>query len=150
MHYLNAVFVFLFVTILTLSACDDGGQRAQNVSTNPAVEARATTLLEAIQRGNDELIIKQYSEDFFTKRSPQQWLAKLKALMAERGPMRSFALKRSQADTRFSGKFYILEYNSVHDGAKRLHHTLTFLLPVDGGDIELNGHKIVPWEAKAE
>jgi len=34
----------------------------------------------------------------------------------------------------------------VHTGQKRLHHVVTFLLPVEGGGIQLNGHKITPWE----
>jgi len=142
------LLLFLLGLVLNLTACGDGEERAHNVSTNPAVEARARALFDAMQSGDDAQILKQYSKGFFAKRSPQEWLDNMKALMAERGPIRSFKLARSQADTRFSGKFYILEYNTVHDGNKRLHHTVTFLLPVEGGDIQLNGHKIVPWEAK--
>jgi hypothetical protein len=146
---MNKFFVsigFSVLVLLLLSACGDGEDRAYNVSTNPAVEARARVLFEAMQSGDDAQIIKQYNKGFFAKRSSQEWLAKMKAQMAERGPMRDFILRRSQADTRFSGKFYILEYETVHDGNKRLHHVLTFLLPVTGGDIQLNGHKITPWE----
>lgn len=135
----------LFI-MLALTACSEGEDRAYNVSTNPAIEKRAAKLFDAMQNGDDELIIKQYYKAFFVKRSQQGWLDKMKVMMAERGPIRSYKLARSQADTRFSGKFYILEYNTVHDGNKRLHHTLTFLLPVTGGDIQLNGHKIVSWE----
>ncbi|NOX90988.1 MAG: hypothetical protein GXP18_00630 [Gammaproteobacteria bacterium] len=133
--------------LLTLTACGEGGgERTLNVSTNPAIEALAGKLFDAIQKGNDEEIIQQYNEVFFAKRSPQQWLDNIKALIAERGPMRAYHLRRSQADTRFSGKFYMLEYETVHTGNKRLHHVLTFVLPVTGGDIQLNGHKITPWE----
>jgi hypothetical protein len=139
-------FAFSVLVLLLLVACGDGEDRAYNVSTNPAIEARARALFEAMQSGDDALIIKQYNKGFFAKRSSQQWLSKMKAQMKERGPIRSFKLARSQADTRFSGKFYILEYNTVHNGNKRLHHTVTFLLPVEGGDIQLNGHKIVSWE----
>jgi len=140
-HWLYSLFI-----VLALTACGDEGERAHNVSTNPAVEARARALFDAMQSGDDAQIIKQYNKGFFVKRSSQEWLDNMKAMMAERGPIRSFKLARSQADTRFSGKFYILEYNTVHNGNKRLHHTVTFLLPVNGGDIQLNGHKIVPWE----
>lgn len=136
--------------LLALAACEKGEERALNVSTNPAVEALAGTLFDAIQSGDDELIIKQYNSAFFAQQSQKQWLDHLKTLMAERGPMRTYRLHRSQADTRFSGKFYMLEYETVHTGNKRLHHVLTFLLPVTGGDIQLNGHKITPWETDEE
>ena len=142
-------FLMLFVLFL-LTACGEEEDHAQNVSTNPAVKARADALFSAMQKGDDEEIIKQYSKNFFERRSSQAWLAKMKALIKERGPIRSYSLARSQADTRFSGKFYILEYNTVHDGNKRIHHTITFLLPVNGGGIQLNGHKMVPWEAAPE
>jgi len=138
--------VFSLLMLLTLTACDEGEERALNVSTNPAIEVLAGQLFDAIQSGDDEQIIKQYNDAFFAKRSPKQWLDNIKALKAERGPMRAYHLRRSQADTRFSGKFYMLEYETVHTGNKRLHHVLTFLLPVTGGDIQLNGHKITPWE----
>ena len=142
--------VLSLLMLLTLTACDEGEERALNVSTNPAIEALAGTLFEAIQNGDDEQVIQQYNSVFFAKRSPQQWLDNIKALIAERGPMRAHHLRRSQADTRFSGKFYILEYETVHTGNKRLHHVVTFLLPVSGGDIQLNGHKITPWETDEE
>lgn len=136
--------------MLALSACGQDEQRAHNISTNPVVEAQAKALFEAIESGDEQRIIKQYDEKFFANQSPQAWLAKLKALMAERGPMMAYHLRRSQADTRFSGKFYILEYNTVHSGRKRLHHVVTLLLPVEGGAIQLIGHKITPWEAEPE
>lgn len=134
------------VMLLALLACGEGEERAYNVSTNPAVEAQAAALFTAMQSGDDAQIIAQYNEGFFAKRSEQEWLGNMKKIMAERGPMRGHHLRRSQADTRFSGKFYILEYETVHTGQKRLHHVVTLLLPVSGGDIQLNGHKITPWE----
>lgn len=132
--------------VLALTACGDGEERAYNISTNPAVEAQAAKLFEAMQNGDDALIVAQYNKGFFSRRSEQEWLDSMKRMMAERGPMRAHHLRRSQADTRFSGKFYILEYETVHTGQKRLHHVVTFLLPVEGGGIQLNGHKITPWE----
>ena len=132
--------------LLVLTACGDGEQRAYNISTNPAVEVQAAALFTAMQSGDDAQIIAQYNKGFFAKRSEQEWLGNMKRMMAERGPMRAHHLRRSQADTRFSGKFYILEYETVHTGQKRLHHVVTFLLPVEGGNIQLNGHKMTPWE----
>lgn len=136
--------------LLGLTACEEGEQRAYNVSTNPAVQARAVGLLKAMQEGNDEQIVKHYDKTFFVQQPQKEWLDKLKAIMAERGPMRSYYLSRSQADTRFTGKFYILEFNSVHNGRKRLHHLITLLTPVQGGGIKLIGHKMTPWEAETD
>lgn len=136
----------MLFTLFALTACGDAEDRAYNVSINPAVEAQAAALFAAMQSGDDAQIVAQYNKGFFAKRSEQEWLGSMKRMMAERGPIRSYRLARSQADTRFSGKFYILEYNTVHDGNKRLHHVVTLLLPVSGGKIQLNGHKITPWE----
>jgi hypothetical protein len=143
--------LWLVVTVLlALTACGEGEDRALNVSANSIVESRAVALLAAMRSGDEERITKQYSSAFFEKRSRQEWLNKMKALMAERGPMTAYRLRRAQADTRFSGKFYILEYETVHTGNKRLHHLITLLLPVSGGDIQLNGHKITPWETDVD
>lgn len=141
---LNGVWGLLI--LLLLSACGDSEDRAYNVSANPAVEEQAAALFTAMQNGDDAQIVAQYNEGFFGRRSEQEWLGSMKALLAERGPITAFHLRRSQADTRFSGKFYILEYETVHTGNKRLHHVVTFLLPVTGGAIQLNGHKMTPWE----
>jgi hypothetical protein len=54
-------------------------------------------------------------------------------------------LRQSQADTRFSSKFYILKYMVVHEGNKRVNRLITLLLPVEGGDIKIIGHKMTSW-----
>lgn len=143
---------WLLLGILVLQglvACDDGG-RAYNATANPAVEAQAAALFEAMKAENYEQVVAQYDKKFFAKRSPTEWVDNMKRLMAERGPMQRYILRRSQADTRFSGKFYILEYETVHTGNKRLHHLMTILLPVEGGEMQLVGHKMTPWEATDE
>lgn len=134
--------------VLFIAGCEGEGERALNPSTNPAVEAQVGVLLEALRDGDYERVNQQYNESFFNRRDSQEWTDYLKKLVAERGPMSTYRLRRAQADTRFSGKFYILEYETVHTGDKRLHHILTLLLPVTGGDIQLVGHKLTPWEAK--
>ncbi len=143
MNHLKFLFVLL---LLALGACGGSDDRAYNVASNPAVKAQAEALFVAMQSGDDAQLVAQYNDGFFGKRSEKEWLDSIKAFMTERGPMTAYHLRRSQADTRFSGKFYILEYETVHTGNKRLHHVVTFLLPVSGGAIQLNGHKITPWE----
>jgi hypothetical protein len=130
---------------LALAACDGGGEQ-QNTMTNPAIEEQAGKLLEALKAEDYETLLAQYDESFLKTHSSQAWVEQLKEQMAERGTMRSYVLRKAQADTRFSGKFFILEYESVHDGNKRLHHLLTLRSPVEGGDIQLIGHKVTPWE----
>ena len=136
---------FLLLTVLALVACDDG-ERGYSPSANPAVEAKAAELFEAIKAEDFDRVVLVYYEKFFSKLSSQEWVDDMKRLLAERGPLQRHILRRSQADTRFSGKFYILEYETVHTGDKRLHHTITILLPVSGGDMQLVGHKMTPWE----
>lgn len=144
-------WVWLVVAaLLGLTACSDGEDRSMNVSANAIVEERAVALLDAIRSGDEEQIVKQYSDAFFAQRSKQEWLKDMRALMEERGPMTAYRLRRAQADTRFSGKFYILEYETVHTGNKRVHHLLTLIAPVSGGKIQLNGHKMTPWESDVD
>ena len=99
-----------FLVVLALAACGDEEDRAYNVSTNPAVEAQAAVLFAAMQSGDDAQIIKQYNKGFFARRSEQEWLGSMKRMTTERGTMRAHHLRRSQADTRFCGNFYNLEY----------------------------------------
>jgi len=143
---------WLLLGILVLQglvACD-GNDRAYNATANPAVEAQAAALFEAMKAENYEQVVAQYDEKFFVQHSQAEWVGNMKSLLAERGPLQRYILRRSQADTRFSGKFYILEYETVHTGNKRLHHLITIVLPVKGGGMQLVGHKMTPWEATDE
>ena len=146
---MNKLYLFpslLLLAVLGLVACDDG-DRPYNPSANPAVEAKARELFEAMKAEDYERVVSVYYEKFFSKLSTQEWVDDMKRILVERGPLQRQLLRRSQADTRFSGKFYILEYETVHTGDKRLHHTITILLPVTGGEMQLVGHKMTPWEA---
>jgi hypothetical protein len=134
--------LLLTLLLLILAGC---GERS-NINKNPLAEERAAKLLEAIKAEDYEKATAQYREGFFKVKPREMWVDELKRLAAERGPMQEFHLRRSQADTRFSGKFYILEYEAVHTGSKRVHHLITLRLPVEGGDMEIIGHKMTPWE----
>ncbi len=136
--------VLAIVLTMLLFACDNNN-RGANSSTNPAVEKQAAALLDALKAGDYPLAIKQYPDSYFVKQTREGWERKLRTLSEERGAMKSYELKRSQADTRFSGKFFILEYMVIHEGNKRVNHIITLLAPVMGGEIELIGHKMTPW-----
>jgi hypothetical protein len=152
MHSIRAFFGLLMGLLLlsALTACGNSEQEQGNPMSNPAIEAMADKVLETIKAGDYDALVNLYGENFYKTKAPEQWTEELKGFIAERGPIQSFSLRKSQADTRFSGKFYILEYNSVHDGNKRLHHLITIVSPVEGGEPHIVGHKITPWEAKGE
>ena len=142
-----SVFLLLSLLIAGLSSCSDN-QRSSNKVRNSVVIEKAEILMNAIKDQDYDLVLKQYPESFFAREPSEAWVEKLKRIAVDRGPMRSFELKKSQADTRFSGKFYILEYMAVYDGDKRANHLITFIAPVDGGDIKIIGHKISPWRVE--
>jgi len=137
--------VVLVALLTTLLFACDSGNRGVNESTNPIVVEKAAALLEALKAEDYGLAIKQYPDSFFVKQTHEGWERKLKALGEERGNMQSYELKRSQADTRFSGKFFILEYMVIYEGNKRVNHIITLIAPVMGGEIKLIGHKMTPW-----
>ncbi len=141
------MFITLIVVMLTaLAGCggSDSG-RSANTTANPEALEKAEALMFAMLNQDYEKIVQQYPQEFFSRMPPEGWVDMLKKHDADRGQMRSFELKKSQADTRFSGKFYILEYMAVHDGDKRANHIITLLDPVDGGDMIIVGHKISSW-----
>jgi hypothetical protein len=138
---------FLVVTIILLAglvACDRGG--SSNPSQNPEVARKATALMEALKAGDLDTALAQYDKGFFKMRSAADWRQRLQAISDERGPLHKYVLRRSQADTRFSGKFYILEYEGFYDGNKRVNHILTLVRPVGKDEVQLVGHKLKPWQ----
>ncbi len=140
-----------FFTVLLLSllaACTEGSN--PNANSNPVVEKKAAAVFNAMKNGDYDAALAQYDEGFFKMHSREGWRDELKSAMDERGPMTAWHLRRSQADTRFSGKFFLYEYETVHDGNKRLHHLMTFLWPVSEDEIKLVGHKITPWQVGEE
>ncbi len=137
--------VALSVLLTTFLYGCDSSKRSVNTSRNPVVLEKTTVLLDALKAGDYEQAINQYPQSFFVKLTREGWKKKLKTLNEERGSMQSYELKKSQADTRFSGKFFILEYMMVHEGNKRVNHIITLIAPVTGGDIKLVGHKMTPW-----
>lgn len=132
--------------VIAATACDRDG--STNTNTDPVAEQKAALLLDALKAGDLDTALAQYHEGFFLSRSPVQWRDQLAALSAERGPLQAYILRRSQADTRLSGKFYILEYEGVYSGRQRVNHTLTLISHVEGGEIQLVGHKLTPWEVE--
>lgn len=144
-----ALRLFLAVILLLLLvAC---GEKANvNAESNAEVEKKADALFGAWKAGDYDTLLAQYDENFFRTHAREEWVDKLKGFIDERGPMTAWHVRRTQADTRFSGKFFLYEYETVHDGNKRLHHLMTFIWPVGEDKIKLIGHKITPWQVGEE
>lgn len=138
------MLLLIVIFIAGLSACNMDN-RGENPFANPVVLEKTTGLLDAIKAGDYERAAKKYPQSYFLKQTPESWIQKLKTLHEDRGVMQSYKLRQSQADTRFSGKFYILEYTAIHEGDKRVNHIITLIAPVEGGDIKIIGHKMTPW-----
>lgn len=140
-----ARFLSLVLLVMSLAACSgDGG----STDLPPQVRAEAESLLQVIQKQDYAGAMALYDEGFFQRRLKEAWQKEVADIMAERGPMASYEFVRSEVSTRFSAVFYILEYNSIHEGNKRLRHTITLLWPVNGDKLLLVGHKIRPWEVQ--
>lgn len=139
-------FGITMIVLLALAACERGG--SGNPNTDPVVEQKAAVLLDALKAGDLDTALAQYSDGFFSNRSREEWRGRLAKIGEERGPMQAYILRRTQADTRLSGKFYILEYEGVYQGRLRVNHLLTLVAPAAGGETQLVGHKLTPWEAE--
>lgn len=104
-----------------------------------------------VQRGNDfyELLkaknfdgaLDLYAPEFFQTRPREQWKQHLQKVQQQLGAVQSFELKRQQADLRYSGKFFIYEYSVIYTNEKSW-ETITFFVPVAGGEVKLFGHQI--------
>lgn len=139
-------FSVIVMVLLGLAACDRDG--STNPNTDPVAEQKAAVLLDALKAGDLDTALAQYSDAFFKNRSREEWRDQLAKLNEGRGPMQDYILRRAQADTRLSGKFFILEYEGVYLGRQRVNHILTLVSPVTGEGIQLVGHKLTPWEVE--
>jgi hypothetical protein len=140
-----ARFFAIVLLVIGVTACSGGG----GGDVPAEVKAKAEALLQALQQGDLDQAMVQYDEGFFQQRSREAWRQTLSDLLAERGPMKSYEYVRGEVSTRYSATFYILQYNSTHQGNKRLRHIITLLWPVDGEKLLLTGHKTRAWEKEA-
>jgi NAD-dependent SIR2 family protein deacetylase len=121
-----------------LTAC---GQHASVASVDPLAEE----YFEALKEGNLDKAMDMYSEDFFERFPKEIWREKLQRLSANLGPIKAYSFRNKQADSRYSGKFYIYQYDTIHESdgkEKRAKHTITFIQPIDRPEIKIAGHMI--------
>jgi hypothetical protein len=106
------------------------------------LEPQVNQLFSSLQKGDIDTALTFYSDDFYKGIPREQWRKRLEEFKAHMGPMISFRIRNRQADTRFSGKFFVFELESVHEGDKKASHILTFILPVNDDAVNLVAHKI--------
>jgi len=125
----------LLVGVLLLAGCD---KPMPNLDLKPEVNK----LFTALQAKDFDTMLPMYSDKFYKSIPKEQWRMKLQQFMNYMGPMESYRITHTQADTKFSGKFFVFLLDTRHEGKKKAKHVVTFILPVDGGDVILVGHKI--------
>jgi len=136
----NSIGLSVFISLLIFMA---GCVQQTNVS---AVDPLAKAYFEALKNGEIDKALDMYSDDFFKQVPREAWKEKLQRLTAELGPIKAYSFRNKQADSRFSGEFYIYQYDTIHSGPngkeKRAKHTVTFIQPVNSNKIKIAGHMI--------
>jgi len=129
-----APVLFAFIGIF-VAACS---RPMPNIDLEPTVNS----LFKALQEQDVNTALLYYSEAFYKGIPKEHWQHQLELFAEKVGPVESFRLRSKQADTRFSGKFYIYQYETVHKGGEKARHIITFIHPVDGNELNLIAHKI--------
>jgi hypothetical protein len=106
------------------------------------LEPEVNKLFSSLQANDIDAALTSYSEEFYKGFPREAWQLRLRQFLDFMGPIKSFKIRSRQADTRYSGKFFIYQLETVHEGDKKARHIVTFILPVDGSDVKLIGHKI--------
>lgn len=105
------------------------------------VDPLAKQYFESLKNKDLDKVMDMYSEDFFQAMPKEAWRQKLEGLTQQLGDISAYSFRNKQADSRYSGKFYIYQYDTIHND-KRAKHILTFIQPVDSDEIKLVGHMI--------
>jgi hypothetical protein len=103
---------------------------------NPAPKV-VEAYYEALKNKDFDKLVTFYADDFFNNQSKDTWLERLK----KRGNLEKVELANMQADTRFSGKFYIFQMHTTYDG-KPARETLTLVWGINDKEIKIVAHKL--------
>ena len=125
----------VLVAVLLLAGCN---KPMPNLNLEPEVNK----LFTALQAKDFDTVLSMYSDKFYKSIPREHWRTHLQRFMDHMGPMESYRITHTQADTKFSGKFFVFLLDTRHEGKKKAKHVVTFILPVDGDDVILIGHKI--------
>jgi hypothetical protein len=133
-RHLFSYILVLFLTVVVANGCTRHAGYAQ-------VDPLVKNYFEAFKAQDMDTVLNMYSEEFFEAFPRPMWRGKLEKLFQELGPAESYSFRNKQADSRFSGKFFIYQYDTVH-GEQRAKHVLTFVQHVSEEEIKLVGHMI--------
>lgn len=132
---LNNARILLLSAFLTVAGCS---APMPDLDLTPTVNE----LFTALGQGEIDKAMEFYPDEFFKAFPREYWRDRLIKFNEHMGTMESFRIRSKQADTRFSGKFFVFQLETIHEGGKKASHIITFILPVDGGDVKMVGHKI--------
>ncbi|WP_455200700.1 hypothetical protein [Kaarinaea lacus] len=127
--------ILFFVSLLALASCN---KPMPNLDLTPEVNK----LFSALQAKDFDTMLPMYSDRFYKSIPREHWRSRLQQFMNYMGPMESYRITHTQADTKFSGKFFVFLLDTRHEGKKKAKHVVTFILPVDDDEVKLIGHKI--------
>lgn len=99
--------LFLLATGMILIACE------KQLPTKD-VEPIAKGLFEELKKGDVETALNFYSDEFYETIPRGEWKKKLQTFLEKVGPIKSYRIRSTQADTRFSGRFYIFTLETIH------------------------------------
>ena len=125
MNRIYSIFLTLCISLFIISC------GTQNAQTNKKLDAKAKQYFAELKAQNIETVLGFYSKEFFNIHPKPVWHGRLNSLFEKFGPIERISFINKQADTRFSGKFFIYQYYTVHT-KKRIKHIMTWILPVDG------------------
>ena len=132
----SKVSKFLVLTVMLLTgACS---APMPDLDMTPEIDK----LFVALGQNEMDKVMEFYPDEFYKAFPKEYWRERLQKFNKHMGTMESYRIRTKQADTRFSGKFFVFQLETIHKDKKKARHIVTFVLPVDGGDIKLVGHKI--------
>ena len=99
-------------------------------------------LFMALGQGDIDKAMTYYPDEFFKVFPKEYWRDRLEKFNQTLGTIENYRIRNKQSDTRFSGKFFVYQLETIQPNKKKASHIITFVLPVDGGDVKLVGHKI--------
>lgn len=117
-----------------LAAC------AQGLPVEAAQDA-GKSLFDARISGDLDQVLALYDEDFFKAHPRREWQQYLQHVDARLGHLQAYVLRKHQYDTRFSGRFYILEYQTTYEKGKAWER-LTYVNLIGEQTVKLIAHQI--------
>jgi len=126
--------IYYLVLLLGLSACDQGPPLDE-------VQAEGDKLFTALAASNIDNALALYDDEFFKMHGREQWRQKLDQMRQKLGMLKEYHLRKDFFDTRYSGHFYIFEYQTIYDRGNAW-ETLTFVNPNGSREVKLVGHQV--------